>query len=271
MASFNALETSVEESRPIELYTFAIGSATYRYTSSQDAITIGSSTWSPTAISRGGISQGIDSRRQELSVTVPGSNPVAQLYRTVPPSARATLTIIRLQRDETPSLQEIMIFKGRVKAVQYSEDNQIASIIVQSLESSMQRMMPRFVYSGMCNHILYDTGCGADPAGFNVIGAVSSMSTSGMTFDIAGASGLDLIGGYVKPTTADEFRLITGQSGNSVTILLPFTIEVDGQDVQAFAGCDHLVTGDCANVFDNVLEFSGFAWVPNKNIFETGL
>jgi len=32
-----------------------------------------------------------------------------------------------------------------------------------------------------------------------------------------------------------------------------------------------LIDGDCALVFDNVVEFGGFAFVPKRNIFQSGL
>jgi hypothetical protein len=41
--------------------------------------------------------------------------------------------------------------------------------------------------------------------------------------------------------------------------------------MQAFAGCDHLIEGDCALVFDQVAEFGGFAFVPSKDIFAQGV
>lgn len=271
MATYDQLETSVESSRPIELYTFAIGSASYYFTSAQDSITIGSDTWTAYPISRSDILQGLDARRQELKIIVPGNNSVAALYKDVPPSSRGTLTVIRVQRDETPSLQQRMIFKGRIKSVQFSEDNLVATIVVQSLESSLQRQMPTYVYSGMCNHIVYSSACGSNPALHNIIVAATSVATSGLSFTMVGSSSYSLVGGYVKPNSLDEFRLITAQSGDVVTILLPFTINIDGLSMQAFEGCDHLVDGDCANLHDRVSEFGGFAWVPNKNLFESGL
>lgn len=271
MATYETLEESVESSRPIELYTFAIGALSFYYTSAQDSITIGSDTWTAHAISRSDIQQGLDARRQELKITVPSTNSVATLYKDIPPSSRGTLTVLRVQRDETPSLQQIMIFKGRIKSVQFSEDNNVATIVVQSLESSLGRQMPTFVYSGMCNHVLYSSGCGSDPGLHNIIATASSVATNGLSFDLTGASSYSLVGGYVKPNSIDEFRLITAQSGDTVTILLPFTIDIGGLSMQAFEGCDHLVDGDCATLHDQVENFGGFAWVPNKNIFESGI
>ena len=51
----------------------------------------------------------------------------------------------------------------------------------------------------------------------------------------------------------------------------PFGVDVTGLNLQIFAGCNHELTGDCANKFQNAINFGGFAFVPNKNIFATGL
>lgn len=75
----------------------------------------------------------------------------------------------------------------------------------------------------------------------------------------------------------DDHRLILSQSGDDVTLLLPFPETIVGSTVVLLAGCDHSIT-TCDTKFNtpedtlsNVINYGGFAFVPNKNPFETGL
>ncbi|MDX1488562.1 MAG: hypothetical protein R3268_10200, partial [Acidiferrobacterales bacterium] len=102
MSSFNDLEISREGSRPIELYEFTIGTESFRYTSSEDTITIGSNDFIPIAISRTRVRSTSESRRETLTVTLPGDNAFAAKYKNIVPDKKATLSIFRYQRDESP-------------------------------------------------------------------------------------------------------------------------------------------------------------------------
>jgi hypothetical protein len=65
-------------------------------------------------------------------------------------------------------------------------------------------------------------------------------------------------------------RLILSSSGDVLTLLLPFTSSPLGSTVIVFAGCDHTIA-TCKSKFNNVVNYGGFAFVPTKNIFQTGI
>lgn len=272
MTSFNTLETSIESSRPIELYEFVLGSETFRYTSAEDELTVGSETFTPEAIARNQVEQGSDQSTRTLNVTVPATNEFAERYINVVPGERATINVYRYQRDEVPSFSTtVLLFKGLVQSVRFPDDGTVAEIAVRSIEAALNRNVPRFSYMGMCNHFLYDQGCTVNPASFNHIGVVTAVSGNDVTVTGAGASGFDFVGGYARPTSVNDFRMVLAQSGDVLTLLLPFADSIVGGDLQIFAGCDHLIGSDCALVFDNVINFGGFGFVPNRNPFQTGL
>ncbi len=159
MSTFDALESSLESSRPIEVYRFALGGDTFLFTSAEDSITLGGDTYEPEAISRGPIAQGQEERRRVLDVTVPSGNSLALRYRGTPPGQKATLTIIRLQRDEVPTFAtQELVYKGSVQSVRFPDAGETAKIAVQSIEAASSRIIPKFTYAGMCNHMLYDPG-----------------------------------------------------------------------------------------------------------------
>jgi len=273
MTTFPLLERSVESSRPVELYEFTFGATVYRFTSYASPITISADTYTPEAIQRGRLSQGSDQARRDLVVTVPSTNVVAALYVGIPPAASGTLRIFRVQPDEVPAFDTVaLVFSGRIQTVKYTRDGTFAGITCRTIESDLAQRMPRFSCMGSCNNFLYDQFCKVDPTSFNLIGAVTAESGADVTVSGVGGSSLNFVGGMAKPTSGLDYRTVRLVSGDVLTLEAPFSGgSLIGENVQVFAGCDHLIDGDCALVFDNVVEFGGFAFVPKRNIFQSGL
>lgn len=265
MPTFDQLEESVEESRPVELYTFALFSETFRFTSAEDAIVFDGNTYTPIPIGRDEVVAGPDDRNRPLTVRMPSGNLLAQKYAVIPPGRRPSVTIQRLQRDATP-VTALLIFKGFVRSVQFP-DTSTAEITCLGLDAAGSHPIPLFVYQGQCNHLLYGPGCEVDPAPHTFTSAVSGELGNVITVPGAGAFG-GLEGGYVKFSGGADFRLILKQSGDDLTILLPLPSPgAVGQIVACSRGCDHLVTGDCHAVFANSARFGGFPFSPKKNPF----
>lgn len=272
MADFTTLESSVEDSRPIELYEFSLGTEFFRFTSAEDVLNIGGDVYQPLAIARGGITQGNDPGNRTLTITIPAITSIAQKYIIVPPGEKAGLNVFRFQRDETPAFDtQVLLFKGRVHSVTFSNDGHSADFIIKSIESAMLTNIPRFTFASMCPLVLYSSACGAIASNFDHLGVASSIVDNTITVSGASASGIDFVGGYLRPTGTNDFRMITAQSGDVFTLLLPFHINPNGQNMQAFAGCDHVLLGDCALVFDQVINYGGHAFVPNRDLFQNGV
>lgn len=275
MADFGTLESSVEESRPLEIYEVLLGGVPYRWTSAEDKVTVDGDDYQPEpGLSRSDIEQGTGQDRRTLKVTVSGRNTFAALYKNIVPGQRATLTIWRLQRDESPMFDtKQIIYQGQVMSVAFSQNGFTADLAVRSLEVALARNIPRYSHAGACQHVLYGTGCLVNPAGFNIVGTVSAVVSTVITLPGASAEADGYyINGYCTPLTgASDFRMIVDHVGDDLTLLLPFAVDVTGVSVQAFSGCDRLIEGDCALKFDNVPRHGGWAFVPDKNLFETGL
>lgn len=274
--TFDAAESSLENSQPVEIYEITLGSQTFRFTSAEDDVTVGSDTFTATeGLSRSSIVQAGDSKNRNLTLTMRGDNDFAKLYRNSVPGVKAIVNLWRLQRTETPTplTTRTLFFKGLVQSVRFPQDGYTAEVLLRSIEDALNRNIPRYTYGFPCQHVLYDTRCGVDPTLFNNSGVVSVVN--GNTITVPGlnvrADGF-FTGGYVIPLTGNaDFRLIIGHTGNDLDLLLPFSDNVTNVQVQAFAGCNHLIEGDCATKFDNVAEYGGFGFVPNKNIFSAGL
>lgn len=272
MTDLGTLERSREDSRPVEVYTFTLGSEVFRFTSAEDDLTIGGLLFEKTEISRNQVVVGSGQTRRVLGVTVLADNQFASKYVGVVPGQCADFTLDRYQRDEVPAFNTTLrLFSGTVKSVKFTNDVTNAEISIQSIESALSRNLPRVTHMAMCGAFLYDRFCGADPNLFNHIGEVTLVSGNDITVTGAGASGFNFLSGYCRPVGVEDYRLVLAQSGDVLTLRLPFHEDPTSLDLQCFAGCDHLIEGDCALVFDRVADFVGFAFVPNRDVFVDGV
>jgi uncharacterized phage protein (TIGR02218 family) len=275
MTSFDTLERSVQDSVPIEIYKVSIGTDVYTWTSCEDTITYddggGDEDYEPVAVSRGNIVIDPNDRRNAMVVTVPGDNDFVTQYLNQAPAAKATVVITRLQRNESPAFDTaVCVYRGIVASVGFPDNGLTAQIALQTEEAANDRQIPRFTFMGSCNNILFDSRCGVNPATFTVSGTVSTYSLNTVTVPGLNAKPDGYFnGGFVKLGSGVDHRLILAHTGNVLTLLLPFSSDPTGVSVDAFAGCDHTLTGDCATKFDNVLNFGGFAFVPSLNPFQS--
>lgn len=271
MADYDTLHSSTEQSRPIELYEITKGSAVYRYANTQDTITVGGLDFQPIAISRGRIGIGADAQTSTLTITLPGSLPLPQEFIIVPPAEQVRVNIYRYERDETPSFNtQVQLFEGYLEECGWTKNGAEAELICKSIESLLGQNIPRFRFTSACNHIVYDDACGVSAALHSHLGTITAISGNTATIDGLSASGIDATGGYMTTGGSSDFRMVLSQSGDVVTLPLPFAADPTGTNGQVFRGCDHDIHGDCALTFDNVANYGGFAFVPKRNPLQQG-
>lgn len=271
--TFGAFETSTESSRPIELYEIVLGTQTFFYTSAEDDIVISATTYIATPISRNKLAQGPEEANRVIEIEVPGTNEFARNYISSVPSERAVVTIKRVQRSDFPGPQVITLFEGFVKSVAFGSNGRKAKIAVQPSITAASRIMPRYTYQGSCNHVVYDERCQADDTSplFRLTGTVTAVS--GALVTVAGASGFPddwFTGGSAEALGGLDARLVLDHAGDVVTLLLPFPYAILGQPIILLAGCAHDIN-TCKIKFANVINYGGFAFVPTKNPFATGI
>jgi len=270
--TFDALEYSQQDSQPAELYQFRLAAEQFNYTTAEGGVTWQAVAYSPVILQRARISISREVRKSELGVQMPASDPLAQRFRTYPPDGTMTLTVLRIQIAD--GVEETrLLFKGRVVGAAFSDNGEIATLRVRSLESGLTRGVPRFVYSGLCNHVLYDANCKVDRELFKFTGNVIAETGSDITVQNVSTQGADwAVAGYVQIGAAviDGIRFVRQQSGDTLTLLLPFENSVLGSPVTVYSGCAHDVA-TCRDKFANVVNFGGFPYVPGINPFTDGL
>lgn len=266
--TYTALESSTESGQPIELYRFAQGTDVYLWTSAPDQIEYNGETYNPIPVKRERVEVNPDRRTEALLMTVPASLPLVRKYINSVPGQRATLTIRRFHRTDGDT-EVIQLFKGTVRTIGFHQNGLEAQIAVMPISGELSNAVPRFVYSSVCNHVLYDAACSVNQSDFRHADTVTAVNGNILTVDGLAAEGDGWANGGFIAVNGD-FRLIVEQTGSDIRLAIPFPTSLLGVDVEVFAGCDHSAQ-TCNDKFANIINNGGYPFVPLRNIFSTGL
>lgn len=272
MSSFNDLHTSEEDGKPIDLVEFNVGASTFRFTNNHVDLTVLSNNYEAVAMTRDEAQIGIEARLQTININLPTEHPFSQRYLGIPPGQKTTGSIKLVERDNLTDVRTE--FLGLLRSVAFDDLGDQCRIAMMPLTGALLRAVPRFLFSGMCNHVLYDSGCAVVQSTFQ------HTNTGGTTSDprIITVAGLDsaegvgwATGGFVQFAGSNDFRgVFRHLATNSLVIPVPFRDDVTGQTLDVFAGCDHDFLGDCSNTkFNNQERHGGFPFVPTKNPYRT--
>lgn len=271
---FETEETSIESGRPVELYHFSVGATHYYYTSAPDSFLFGGNTWLPRQITRTSPTQSTEERRQQIEITIPTEDTVASRFVGIIPGQPMFLEVSRYHRGDT---EVYLVWSGIIAGATYGKQGAECTLRGVNTESAFSRPIPKFKYQGLCNYVLFDLNCQLDADDYKFTGTVASISGSTITVTGISAQGTDwMVAGYVNFNDTD-FRLVLSQSGDVLTMYLPFENNPAGQSVDCFAGCDHSIV-DCGNKFivdnptdGNIINYGGFPFVPELNPFIVGM
>lgn len=270
--TFDAQETSRESGEVIELYTFIFGLETFRFTSFQRDITWSGLAYTSTQISRGKTVSAIEDVSSQVTITTPIDNPVVQKFIATVPGTVGSVEILRAHLTDVAE-ETLVLFQGFVANV--SLDGELEGKILCFPNTKIfNRTAPRFTYQSLCNHVLYDSRCKIARSAFLFTGIVSVVSGNDITVNGAGAVGAadHFVSGFASfpASSSEDSRAILAQSSDVLTLLLPFSIPILGDNIDLFAGCDHGLS-ICDTKFANTINYGGFPYVPRKNPFNTTL
>lgn len=268
--TFAAFESSVESSQPVELYEIVLGGLIFRYTSAEDDVIVSGITYTATPIKRSKIAQGPEVRNTTLDIEVPGTNLFVRKYISSVPGDRSRITIKRYQRSDPEVVTQ---FQGNVRNVSFSDDGHSAKIAIAPKISASSRTIPRYTFQSSCNNVLGDSRCkvNLNLAAFRLTAIVTAASANTITVPGAAAYGTGWFNaGDVEALGGTDARMILDQTGDVITMLLPFPFTIIGQSVTLLAGCGHTPT-DCNTKFGNFNNYGAFAFTPLKNPFDSGI
>lgn len=266
--SFNPIEISNDEGRPIYLYAFNLGSATWRYTSGDTDVILNGYKWSAMPISDDGVKITGEAQTDGLTITAPNTIAPVQMFAATPPSQPVMVSIFHYHEGDT---EAVLGYIGELIQVGQPEPG-TATLKCDALSASMQRDGLRLGWQRTCPYALYDTlTCKADKTAHMIEATV--FEVTGNTVVMQGLGGVadnTLSGGFIEwehPTRGTEYRGIEQQVASTVAIFGLADGLYYGLKVKAYPGCDRLVR-TCANKFNNLDNYGGVPDLPGKSPFD---
>jgi hypothetical protein len=256
--TYESVEISVHDGEIVELYQFTHGSSLYYQTSGNTDYVYLGDTYGSESLDRDAFERTGEINRSAISIYCSADNPVAELFRNGAPERQVSVNI--LQGHYTDG-DFVSIFPGRVTDCKWNKTGQ-ATLFCEPLITSLKRTALRCNYNPSCPYIVYSTQCRATRS--YVAGTVTAVN--GVNVSVYTASTIPagrLLGGTIR--AGNYSRTIVGQSGDDLELISAIDVSV-GDSVDLSIGCNKS-TKACDEWHDNINNFGGEPYIPNKNPF----
>lgn len=273
-------EASVESGEPTELYEFVGSDPTvniFRYTSADADVTFdpgdggGSRTFTAMPMKRTAVQLTPEGNDPSITVTLPADCQMAKRYifQIAPPNLYMTMFRCHIG----VGTEEVVVgWEGEV--VSWGAKENLAEFVIPNdLVTRINERIPRIKYQRYCNNALYDSVCGIAKSGNNIQAAtVSSFPTEKQVIvsTVGGQPNGYWDGGEVTHAATGETRMILTQIGTQLTMLFPFSTNVDTTEAVTLArGCNHSLS-DCRSFkpagrpHGNIDKFTGFVFITSQ-------
>lgn len=251
--------------RAVELFRFVEGASVETQTSGDAEVTYNAEVYTPRPIGRTQAQSKNELSRANIDISMGIDNPLAQKHLASPIDSVVTLTIFQQNEMGTN-----VFWKGRLSSVKAA--NKSITLTFESIFTSLRRPGLRARYQKTCRHALYARGCNVNPEDHAVMGMLSNVQGQQVT-----VPGLDAFppgrfrGGMIRAPDG-VVRFVTDHVGNVLTLSRPFQtlqnlFDINGPgvvEVKVYPGCRHNMD-DCVTIFDNLPNYGGFPWIPQKN------
>lgn len=265
--SFDEKQRSNYDSIPLAMYEFSLGENYWRYNSIDQDVTFQDKVYKGLSIKHSGIVQSGEVQNDDFTVSLPASEPVAQLFIATPPSEPIYLIVRKKNRfdDEAPVIGVFTVSSAR-RVSQVAVD-----IVCKTLAASLNRIGVRLSYSRGCPHALYDRGCRVNSADYATSLQITAMTGATISFSAtAGFSKGYLSGGFFEFPLMQgvmERRAIEMHDTNSFVVLGTTDGLKVGDWITVYPGCDR-TSLTCQQKFNNLANYGGFPHLPTKSPFD---
>lgn len=271
--TYQQRERSAQGGRPVFKYQIIQGVDEYLYTSAPYIIGDSLGAFEPVAIEMTAeVKQTGELAKNGVTLTFPRDNPLAQTFVGYSPEVPTTVTIFRAHSAGSAEVSDDRLYwKGRV--ISSSVDDDTVSLECEDAFTSMNRLGLRAVYQKGCRHALYSEGCGLDRYDWATAASVVLVDGRDIVIEEDSVGADDYFAGGMAELADGTLRYITGQTGNTLTLLSPFrglASDSAGVPITLYPGCAHNVD-DCKDKFNNLVNYGGCPWLPGKNPFQNSV
>jgi hypothetical protein len=258
--SFDTIEQSGFGAQPYELYLFQGTGISFALTSAENPITYLGEVYAPATISRTGVEQSNEVVSGQIKVFIPKEHPLARLCLPYLPSSPIAITVFGSHYADA---ETVVLFTGTIASARFTDQCELTCNSAQYL---LQRKIPQQLYQAPCSHIFGDAGCGADLTAHSYPGTITAIDSTGTVLTVPAFAALPdtLQAGYLQ--VGDEFRMVVGHSGATVTLISPISGLAAPASARGTAGCA-LNFSACAH-YGRTISFLGFDLIPTVNPFD---
>lgn len=242
----------------MELFDITFNNYTYRYNNSTESVTdSGGYVYAPSSIIRKDLVTDIEKAACNMVASMETKPFNTMLYQT---SIVPVPITIKIYPEET------VLFEGVVAGLKYDIEKGSVAISVTSKISLDEITLPKVTYSEYCSWELFSTECTKNKLNYQLL-----LNTSDSAYDnivITNAAFASYVtgyftNGYIKMDNG-EAMLITASSSNTITLLTSINTFNTANSFKVYPGCDKTIN-TCINKYDNLINFSGFPYIPDNN------
>ena len=268
MPTLEQLEASPNDARPVGLILFAIDDWTLRVAASDTPIEVNGHTWQPFPVVMPDIVQSAELRKNDLTLEVPATFPIAQLWAESPPAGTMLCILYEADRGASNTRDS---WTGHVANVRFASAAKAEIQLTSGLNALTQPGL-RQIAQRNCRHGIYTPGCGVSPEDFKTEAVVTDRG--GLWIEAAEfAEQPDgyYEGGFIRWTNAlgfRDWRHVRKHEGVRLTLAWsPGRLPI-GAELTAHPGCDE-TPNHCGPKFNNQPNYGGLWWMKTKNPFES--
>ena len=265
--SYETAVNTEQQSNPIDLFYFVFSNANatttaYAYTDADRDIDSNGIIYQRAVIKRDKFEKTDNAKKTRLQIKASQDLEVAQLFTNASPSGRMGV-IIRQLEDNDGGVATL--FRGTLVSVKFKKRE--ATLICESGQIELLRQGLQRKYGASCPWVLYGPECGVDrSANSQAVTLIPGADVRTYSINYSGTDANYFAGGILD--VGGTRYLILSHNGTEI-VLDQTPPEVITEGV-AFAGC--LKSANvCNNKFNNLENFGGFPFVPDKSPFETNV
>lgn len=266
--SYAQKDKSISDGAPIEGYEFIADHKTWRFTSYPTSVTIAGQVFEPAPITRTTLEIGnVVNSITTMDFNVPSDSELAKTFCYMISPKRLSVKVYRVHEGDDFSVDYKVEYTGEMAAASATGKWGIIQT-ASKLQTDLNGNLSSVYYQRTCNHVLFDERCKVNRAAYTQTAVVLLVQSQLVTVDDTHFADNELISGIARNTRTGEEQGIISNAGQLVRIGFPFFDIIIGDTIELTQGCDHQRLGHCKNRYNNVANYGGFDFVPEKNPFE---
>jgi uncharacterized phage protein (TIGR02218 family) len=249
----------------VDLETIA---ETYRWTTSNVPLRVGSTTYTPFPGAAGeGAEESTDLGIGTISFTMVNSSNLRQQIAAYGLD-NAPVTVSRVLVN-SPGLGRLYVFRGRLGDLSY--DRLVINGQARNIFNGVTGRFPNHTYQDTCVWRFGSSGCGVTVASYTVAGSLNVASSHPLILTVAsGVLGAYSAGHFdrgrvtmLTGANSGQVRTIRAHSGDVLFLshTLPFGVG-SADTFSLYPGCRKRLDEDCVAKYDNGPNHLGFKWIP---------